>query len=158
MNGRMDSEIVKKIRALYDSDETAKNLFDWLAGRINDVAETSIDRICSMLELERYQAVELAKALASMGVCDFIVGRKGWKSRVRWRFSVRSLGEAAKGESANIAAIDPELAEEVADQQPGGEEIPEVKPEVGLTLAEAKKGLAIAFGVDPEAIEITVRG
>jgi hypothetical protein len=28
----------------------------------------------------------------------------------------------------------------------------------GLTLAEAKRGLAITFGVPPEAIEITVRG
>jgi len=28
----------------------------------------------------------------------------------------------------------------------------------GLTLAEAKAGLAITFGVDPSAIEITIRG
>jgi hypothetical protein len=29
---------------------------------------------------------------------------------------------------------------------------------VPLTMAEAKKGLALTFGVAPEAIEITVRG
>jgi len=28
----------------------------------------------------------------------------------------------------------------------------------GLTIAEAKKGLALTFGVTPEAIEITIRG
>jgi len=27
-----------------------------------------------------------------------------------------------------------------------------------LTMAEAKKGLALTFGVKPEAIEITIRG
>jgi len=27
-----------------------------------------------------------------------------------------------------------------------------------LTMAEAKKGLALAFNVPPEAIEITIRG
>jgi hypothetical protein len=27
-----------------------------------------------------------------------------------------------------------------------------------LTMAEAKKGLALTFGVAPEAIEITIRG
>ncbi|GJE74865.1 hypothetical protein [Methylorubrum suomiense] len=31
-------------------------------------------------------------------------------------------------------------------------------PKVGLTMAEAKEGLAITFGVDPAAIEITIRG
>jgi len=28
----------------------------------------------------------------------------------------------------------------------------------GLTMAQAKKGLALTFGVSPEAIEITIRG
>jgi hypothetical protein len=154
----MDTEIVKKIRSLYESDEVARKLFEWLAKRTNDVAETSIDRICGMLELERYQGVELAKTLASLGVCEFIVGRKGWKSRVRWRYSVRSLGQAARGSAASIATIDPELEEEVADQQLTGGETTEVKQEMGLTLVEAKKGLAVTFGVKPEAIEITIKG
>ena len=36
---------------------------------------------------------------------------------------------------------------------------PSPKPDVsGLTMAEAKRGLAITFGVPPEAIEITIRG
>jgi hypothetical protein len=33
------------------------------------------------------------------------------------------------------------------------------KPAIGpLTMAEAKKGLALTFNVPPEAIEITIRG
>lgn len=32
------------------------------------------------------------------------------------------------------------------------------KAGVGLTMAEAKQGLSITFGVPPEAIEITIRG
>jgi hypothetical protein len=160
LNGRMDTEIVKKIRALRESDETAARLFDWLARRTNDVAETSIDRICGMVELERYQAIELVKALAGIGVCEFVVGRKGWKSRVRWHYSVRSLGEAAKGDATGIQEIDPELAEEVADQQQGSDEFLDTKQEMemGLTLAEAKKGLALTFGVKPESIEIIIKG
>jgi hypothetical protein len=158
MNGRVDSEIMKKIRSLYETDEVAKRLFEWLAGRTNDVAETSVDRICDMVDVERYEAIELAKMLASLGVCEFVVGRKGWKSRVRWLYSVRSLGEAARGGAAKIEEIDPELAEEAADQQLGAEEPVEAKQEAGLTLTEAKKGLAVTFGVKPEAIEIIVKG
>jgi hypothetical protein len=32
------------------------------------------------------------------------------------------------------------------------------RPEAGLTIAEAKKALAVTFGVKPEAVEITIRG
>src|SRR5437868_192897 len=102
MNGRIDGEIVNKIKALYETDPVAKGLFDWLANRTNDVAETSVDRICQMVDVDRYQAIDLARILADIGVCDFIVGRKGWKSRVRWRYSVSSLGFAAKGQSEQI--------------------------------------------------------
>jgi len=34
----------------------------------------------------------------------------------------------------------------------------ETKPTGGLTMSEAKQGLAITFGVAPEAVEITIRG
>ncbi|ABM40249.1 hypothetical protein [Polaromonas naphthalenivorans] len=47
-----------------------------------------------------------------------------------------------------MPALEPELALVV---QPGGAYGP-------LTIAEAKKGLALAFGVEPTDIEITVRG
>ncbi|MGH9733749.1 MAG: hypothetical protein ACRD8A_04060 [Candidatus Acidiferrales bacterium] len=37
-------------------------------------------------------------------------------------------------------------------------ELSSVKGSAALTMAEAKKGLALTFGVKPEAIEITIRG
>ena len=36
--------------------------------------------------------------------------------------------------------------------------LPKTPSSLGLTLAEAKKGLALTFGVPPDAIEITIRG
>ena len=36
--------------------------------------------------------------------------------------------------------------------------VPKTLSSLGLTLAEAKKGLALTFGVPPDAIEITIRG
>jgi hypothetical protein len=160
MNSNLDSEIVRKIRVLYEDDARAQRLFDWLAGRTNDVAETSIDRISQMVEVSRYDAIELAKSLSEIGVCDFIVGRKGWRSRVRWRYSVRSLGQAAKGSTAKIEKIDPELAEEAVDRQAATIESTEIEsPSLqGITLAEAKQGLAVTFGVKPDSIEIIIKG
>jgi hypothetical protein len=44
----------------------------------------------------------------------------------------------------------------------GGETLPQSEPREALpmmlTIAEARKGLAAAFGVKPEAVEITIRG
>jgi len=47
----------------------------------------------------------------------------------------------------------PEVAALTAPQSQAGQQT--VAP---LTMAEAKKGLALTFGVKPEAIEITIRG
>ncbi len=49
------------------------------------------------------------------------------------------------------------------EQMPPANEVPEPKPHLiqplgGLTMAEAKNGLAVTFGVPLEAIEITIRG
>lgn len=48
----------------------------------------------------------------------------------------------------------PERREQAAPS-PGS---PSVKPGSLLTMTEAKRGLALTFGVKPEAIEITIRG
>jgi hypothetical protein len=47
----------------------------------------------------------------------------------------------------------PEIAALTVPQSQAGQQT--VAP---LTMADAKKGLALTFGVKPEAIEITIRG
>lgn len=47
--------------------------------------------------------------------------------------------------------------QEMPDPEEVEEETEETEP-TGLTIAEAKRGLALTFGVKPEAVEITIRG
>ena len=152
MNNHIGDKLQKEVRALYKSDERIQAFFVWAANRANDAAETSVDRISQVANASYAEARAFAKELCEIGCGEFIIGRKGWKSRIRWEVSLRSLGKAAKGDADTIDTIDPELAEDVADQQANSSDAGSV-----LTIAEAKRRLALALGVKLEAIEITVR-
>jgi len=56
--------------------------------------------------------------------------------------------------------IDPSTLkwETMPEQSEKKNTLPKTPSSLGLTLAEAKKGLALTFGVPPDAIEITIRG
>ena len=156
MNMEVGKIVADSIRELYSIDENAKSFFDWAASRKNDAAETSVDRISEVVGISRGLANELAKAICEAGCGDYIVGRKGWKTRVRWNFSLRSLGATATTGVSRLEEIDPELQADVTDQVGGS--VPDVASGgQRLTVADAKKRLAETFGVSPEAIEITIR-
>ena len=155
MNANIDKNMEIAIREVYQEDENAKAFFDWAAERKNDAAETSIDRISQVANISRQQANELAKSLSDAGCGEYVIGRRGWKTRVRWDYSLRSLGKAAKGEDVELEEVDPELEADVSDQvanltQDGVEG-------QRMSIADAKRRLAETFGVSPEAIEITIR-
>lgn len=98
---------------------------------------------------------------------------KGDRNPVKYAASLQALGieeskltwEQMPVNSCNL--FDPE-PEAVDPSESEGEEPSQritsrgtadpVDVPVGLTLAEAKRGLALTFGVAPEAIEITIRG
>ena len=158
MTNGITDEIVTEIRALYGSDPSAQALFDWTAQRSRDATATSIDRICNQLDISRGEAVALAKRLQEAGCGEFIVGRRGQKSRFNWNYSCISLGQAAAGESASIEAVDDPVSED-EDEYEADERSAEVSPQIPLTLtiAEAKAILAASLGVPVNSVEITVK-
>jgi DNA-binding MarR family transcriptional regulator len=151
---RIASDIAVHAHELYDEDKSAQLLFDWLASRQNDAAETSIRRICEKTGMERSAAVRICRLLSDLECCEFIVGRRGGETRIRWKVSLTSLGKAAKGEAVAVEKVDPDLAEEAEQQATAASE----QAEAPLTIAEAKRRLALALGVEPAAIDITIRG
>jgi hypothetical protein len=155
MNNQIGSELTSAIRSLYEEDEGAKAFFDWAGARTNDAAGTSVDRISQVTGLSYSEARELAKALGEIGCGEFVVGRKGWKSRIRWAFSLRTLGKAASGENVEIEEVDPVLIEEAAEPNVSAL-TPALSEEGTLSIAEAKRRLAETLGVSVEAIAITI--
>ena len=147
-------DVIKKIQTLYKSNNTARSFLDGAARRLRDASASSIDLISRSLGISRGEAVSLAKALEAAGAGQFVVGRRGSRSRFVWAFSCISLGRIAAGEEAELEApTDPEPEdsdEEVAASDAGG-------TSNRLTIAEAKRLLAASLGVPEASIEILVR-
>jgi hypothetical protein len=101
-----------QIRALYKTDRTIKALFDWAAGRDRDAKETSIDRLVEKIQVAKPQVIQACKQLHDVGCGRFMYGRRGAKTRMRWFYSLRSLGKAAKGDTSHLDEINDELDED----------------------------------------------
>jgi hypothetical protein len=145
-------DTILELRAMFRGDTAAKALFEWAAARKNDASETSIAYLAQKAGTSEANATKLARRLDELGCGDYIVGRRGGTSRIVWAVSLKSIGKAAQsdqGEAAVLEPKDPDLVAESVEDRGGGD--------TPLTIAQAKKRLALALGVSPESIEIVVR-
>jgi hypothetical protein len=154
MTNDFDQNIVSKIKKMYEKNPNATKLFDWTAELERDATETTLDRIRHKLDISRGEAVDLARELDAVGCAEFIVGRRGQKSRLRWLYSRVSLGKVASGEATALEQTENPVVENdepEVEQTDGG-------PSKRLTIAEAKAILAVSLGVPITSIEITIKG
>ena len=147
MNDTLDKKIIEAVRTLYTQDQVARQMFDWTASRQKDASETSIDTLMRVLRISRRDAVQLARDLERADCGEFIVGRRGSKSRFRWAYSCISLGKTAAGETDDI--------EEPFDPVSETEDEDDVLQR--LTIQKAKALLAESLGLEPSQIAIEIR-
>ncbi len=120
----LPTDLVKEIRRLHSTNETAARFFEWAAGRQRDARETTVDHLTYLLRIGRREALELAKSLDKLGCGEFLVGRRGAKSRIKWQFSLRSMGDVAKGGADQLTKVAVEDQEDLESMEPhevGGE-------------------------------------
>jgi hypothetical protein len=60
-----DEEVVHAVRQLYNDDDQAKALFDWLSNRERHTSETMIETVCRHVNVTRSEAITLMKALST---------------------------------------------------------------------------------------------
>lgn len=153
----MNQALVEKLRSFYAVNEAARAFFDWAAQRQRNASETSLEAIEYRTGMDHSQAVTLGRNLSDIGICEFVSGRKGYKTRLRWHFSLSLIGLAAKGQKDVLSE---ELEEDwdgvdAVDADESNSDVSEsLRP---LTIPEAKRRLAITLDVDPSLIEITVK-
>src|ERR1700676_3068454 len=111
----IEKSLVKQLESLYAANEAAHTVLDWAAGRQKDAKTTRIDRIAYLADLPRNEVIAVARELEDAGLCKFVAGRHGRPSRIKWLYSLRSLGEAAKGASMRLEEIDATAEEEEDD-------------------------------------------
>jgi hypothetical protein len=155
MNGDHPAEdVVRGVRELYRNDPLARRFFDLNAARQRDANSTSLDSICRKLEINRGDAVALAKMLEAAGCGEFKVGRRGSVSRIEWAYSCISLGRAAAGETIQLEEK-PESQQLPEDEDE--DEVRGVVTEPGAAISVAKQELSKRLGVATSQIEIIVR-
>ena len=131
------------------SDATEAHGAAFLVGKVSGVvkaAEASDDgRQRWLVTIDEY---------ALVGVPDF------WShDRNPVRYVTRSELEAKGINLANLQFLPmPHVGGESGIRSAGSKSKPLAGGVVPLTISEARKGLAAAFGVRPEAVEITIRG
>lgn len=109
----------------------------FLIGRISDVVPSTEIRGRWLVKFDQY---------ARLNIANFW---HGWRNPIRYTTLIEL--------SLSLDDMNFEPMPEIAD-------VPEVttpiRPNVSgaMTIAEAKKGLAITFGVEPEAVEIIIHG
>lgn len=157
MNQHIENDKIIGLRSLCLKSQGFVEVFRWAASRTNDARETNLDRIVQQAKIDRRMAVKFARALEELGCGNFIEGRRGAKSRIKWNYSLKSIGKAAQGQGDSLLEIASDTADDLVDQRPDSK-TRDPAVEGALTISEAKRRLALALGVSSDAIEITIRG
>lgn len=106
MSQEVDNVISTQIRTLYQEDEIAKSLFDWLSGRERNSTETTAQRASEQADCEYDQIVRVFRLLEMMGCGRLIFGRRGFQTRMRWDYKIIELAKIARGENGSVTRID----------------------------------------------------
>jgi hypothetical protein len=114
MNGTPDNAIAAGLRQLCQDNDAAQKLFTNFASRSRDSRETAVARAASLAGADYYAMLAIFKQLETLGVGRFIPGRHGYPSRIEWQFSIRSLGEVARGEKAKPEVV---AADAISDDE-----------------------------------------
>ncbi len=77
-----------------------------------------------------------------------------WK---HWRNPVRYVSIDDLGIDVKALSFQP-MPTEAKETKVAHDAAPAAASAKGMTIAEAKKALAVTFGVSPDAVEITIRG
>lgn len=106
------------LRRLYNDTNVNKAVFDYFAARLNNSAETTVDRLHAVIraqlpDVSRRDIIELFKVLQRRGCGEFVTGRKGYPSRFVWSVELIAVGKAASGEPTEIEPLTD------ADRRPG---------------------------------------
>lgn len=156
MNDQIDDDKRIFLRKLNDENQDAAALFEWAAGRRKDANFTNMDRLSWLTETQEWELREVIKLLQDKGLCRFIIGRKGHKSRVEWFFSIRAMAEIARGKDRPLEDVGADVIDEVADV-PSSQPIASQDEGLRLTIPQAKQAIAATLGIDPDKVEITIR-
>ena len=79
--------------------------FEWASSLTGTPKETTVEQLQEALDLSKTEAKELAAGIKVAKIGELIVGRRGAKTRIRWKFALPSIAGAARGLSESLEAV-----------------------------------------------------
>lgn len=148
MNKSIDSPIVSRLREIYEEDDIARRFCDWAALRGRDASETAVYRAAEMCHVAYGDMLKLFRVFDEIGLGTFKEGRKGYKTRIVWGYSLISVGKAGKGES-QLSEIDVNELEPVENSVPAEYEIETISDRM-LHKFRLRPDVEIAIDLPPD--------
>lgn len=117
----MNTNTVQVLQKIYKENHSARVVLDHLGSRERNWKETTVDRIYANVrinsEISRGEVIEVFKKLGALGYGEFKTGRRGLRSRFIWSSQMTTVGQAAAGDSVEVADIesDPDISEEPSE-------------------------------------------
>jgi len=116
-NGAIPPVNIAELKRLYATNEAAHEILNYFAGRKNNKAETTVDRLHAVLvseghTLTRGELIDALRQMAALQCGEFKAGRKGHPTRMVWNVGIVSLGQVASGQATIVTEIDNGIVEE----------------------------------------------
>jgi hypothetical protein len=129
--------------------DAAKGIQGLIKGGYHFNSFTSAPDLAAALGISQREALTLCQNLASSGFGRYVVGRKGWPTRIEWNRG-HPNADAVEAATSWLGTAKEDVPAEAIRE--GGAGLSQ-----RLTITEAKERLAVTFGVSPANIEITIR-
>ena len=117
MNSDIQNDVVKGLRELNQKGGIYSAAFDWMGSFQRSPSVTNMERLARELNISEAEARDLARELEEIGCGEVVLGRRQHKTRIVWEYSLRSMGNAAKGATKNLASSTEEQEDEAISVQ-----------------------------------------
>ncbi|MEH2566748.1 hypothetical protein [Bradyrhizobium sp. AZCC 2289] len=99
-------KIVKGLqKANRDAWPTTLTFFDWASGVRSTPRETTFEELQAALKMTKSETREFAADIEAAGIGIRIFGRRGFKSRIKWEYTLQSVAKAARGMSESLELL-----------------------------------------------------
>lgn len=92
-------DVARQLREAWELGwDPTMRLFGIMTSRSITPRYTTVEKLQSMLKLSRRDTAEMVKGIEKAGVGKRIVGRRGARSRIVWRYTWNSIAKVACGD------------------------------------------------------------
>ncbi|GAA4217885.1 hypothetical protein GGQ68_002316 [Sagittula marina] len=148
-------------------DEEWQELLKHLASQ-PDASEHTINELQGMWDCDRGYAIECARSLEEYGFGQFIVGRRGGKTRFHWWYSSTMVAKAGMGDDDAAEQLQRGVDEnfrktvwkwsEIRDRLAEEANLDPSEIILDINIGDAKENFAKLHGLDTSEVSIRVGG